>query len=119
MSGKHQVDCIVGEVDGASFASLMVAGKGCVDLRLVGAVAGMKCLFVAKKFRRLGVGLALVQAALIVARQAGSGSVNFTVRKHNAAAIALYQKFGAVCCYDDGEDWHFVIPSSVLLSPAP
>lgn len=44
--------------------------------------------------RRMGVGSALVQALLEQAMQRGASFVTLEVRASNAAAIALYQKYG-------------------------
>jgi RimJ/RimL family protein N-acetyltransferase len=63
---------------------LVVAGYGVADL-------GMH---VAAGWRRRGVGSALLRAGVDWARRAGAHKVALQVWPHNAAAIALYERFG-------------------------
>ena len=51
---------------------------------------------VAREWRGRGVGSALVAAAIDWARQQGMHKLSLSVFPHNAAAIALYRKFGFV-----------------------
>jgi ribosomal protein S18 acetylase RimI-like enzyme len=51
---------------------------------------------VAPEWRGRGVGSALLAAAIEWARQRGLHKLSLTVFPHNAAAIALYRKFGFV-----------------------
>ena len=63
---------------------LYVAGYGVADLGML----------VAEGWRRRGVGSALLKAGIDRARQAGAHKVALQVWPHNAAAIALYERFG-------------------------
>ena len=51
---------------------------------------------VAREWRGRGVGSALLAAAIDWARAQGLHKVSLSVFPHNAAAIALYRKFGFV-----------------------
>ncbi len=51
---------------------------------------------VAREWRGRGVGTALVAAAIEWAREQGLHKLSLSVFPHNAAAIALYRKFGFV-----------------------
>lgn len=51
-------------------------------------------LFVSQDARRSGLGAALVEAALTRARERGCARVELDVNEGNAAAIALYERFG-------------------------
>jgi len=51
---------------------------------------------VARAWRGRGVGTALVHAAVEKARRDGLHKLSLEVFPHNAAAIALYRKFGFV-----------------------
>jgi ribosomal-protein-alanine N-acetyltransferase len=51
---------------------------------------------VAREWRGLGVGSALMVAAIEWARQGGLHKLSLSVWPHNAAAIALYRKYGFV-----------------------
>ena len=51
-------------------------------------------LMVAQSHRRLGVGLALLQAAVVWARSRGVTKLELHVFPHNEGAIALYDRFG-------------------------
>jgi ribosomal protein S18 acetylase RimI-like enzyme len=51
---------------------------------------------VARAWRRRGVGSALLAAAIEWARERGLHKLSLSVFAHNAAAIALYRKFGFV-----------------------
>jgi RimJ/RimL family protein N-acetyltransferase len=51
---------------------------------------------VAREWRRRGVGSALLGAAIEWARERGLHKLSLGVFAHNAAAIALYRKFGFV-----------------------
>ena len=53
-------------------------------------------MFVAKDWRGRGVGVALMEAAVDWARSQGLHKLSLSVFPHNAAAIALYEKFGFV-----------------------
>ena len=51
-------------------------------------------LMVAQSHRRLGVGLALLEAAVVWARSRGVTKLELHVFPHNEGAIALYDRFG-------------------------
>jgi len=51
-------------------------------------------LFVSRDARRSGLGAALVETALSRARERGCARVELDVNESNAAAIALYERFG-------------------------
>jgi ribosomal protein S18 acetylase RimI-like enzyme len=51
-------------------------------------------MHVARDWRGRGVGSALVAAAIEWAREQGLHKLSLAVWPHNAAAIALYRKFG-------------------------
>jgi ribosomal protein S18 acetylase RimI-like enzyme len=51
---------------------------------------------VAREWRGRGVGAALLEAAIEWARERGLHKLSLGVFAHNAAAIALYRKFGFV-----------------------
>jgi RimJ/RimL family protein N-acetyltransferase len=53
-------------------------------------------LMVAKEYRRLGIGRALIEAAETWARGVGVRKVELHVFPHNEAAIALYESLGYV-----------------------
>ena len=53
-------------------------------------------MFVAREWRGRGVGTALMQAAIAWGRERGLHKLTLSVFPHNAAAIALYEKFGFV-----------------------
>jgi ribosomal protein S18 acetylase RimI-like enzyme len=53
-------------------------------------------MLVAREWRRRGVGSALLVAAIEWARERGLHKLVLSVFAHNAAAIALYDKFGFV-----------------------
>lgn len=74
----------VAEVDGRIVGQLGVSGEGRVEI-------GM---WVAPEWRGKGVGTALMNAALDYARTHGAYKISLEVWPHNAAAIALYEKFG-------------------------
>jgi RimJ/RimL family protein N-acetyltransferase len=74
-------------------------------------------------WRGKGIGSRLVEAAIVWARSIGAHKIALTVFPHNAAAIALYEKFGFVregrhprhMRRKTGEIWD-VIPMGLLLS---
>ena len=51
---------------------------------------------VAREWRGRGVGSALLEAAIVWAREQGLHKLSLSVFPHNAAAIGLYRKFGFV-----------------------
>lgn len=53
-------------------------------------------MFVAREWRGRGVGSALMQAAIAWGRERSLHKLTLSVFPHNAAAIALYEKFGFV-----------------------
>jgi len=57
---------------------------------------GELAMLVAREWRRRGVGSALLTAAIEWARERGLHKLSLSVFPHNAAAIALYRKFGFV-----------------------
>jgi RimJ/RimL family protein N-acetyltransferase len=77
---------LVAEADGE------LVGEISLDLARFG-VADLGML-VAEGWRGRGVGSALLRAGVHWARQAGAHKVHLQVWPHNAAALALYEKFG-------------------------
>jgi RimJ/RimL family protein N-acetyltransferase len=77
---------LVAEVDGAPVGELglRLAGYGVADLGMA----------VAAGWRRRGIGAALMTEAVRRARAAGAHKIALQVWPHNAAAIALYERFG-------------------------
>ena len=68
---------------------------GCIALKqLAPGVAEIKRLFVRPKARKLGVGKALVTAAIAAARERGYGEIKLDTLPEMTAAIALYKNFG-------------------------
>ena len=51
-------------------------------------------LFVAEEVRRAGLGAALVEAAIAQARERGCRRIELDTNEENAAALALYHRFG-------------------------
>ena len=76
----------VAEVDGQIVGMISLHGSGRLDL-------GM---FVASAHRGKGIGRALMDAAIAHARSSGAFKISLEVWPHNAAAIALYRKYGFV-----------------------
>jgi ribosomal protein S18 acetylase RimI-like enzyme len=64
--------------------------------RLALAHAGVLGIGVVKQYRGMGVGKALMQRAIELARKKGLTRVELTVREDNEVAIALYEKMGFV-----------------------
>jgi GNAT superfamily N-acetyltransferase len=68
---------------------------GCIALKpLASGVAEIKRLFVRPKARKLGVGKALVESALMVAHKLGYLEVKLDTLPEMTPAIALYKSFG-------------------------
>jgi ribosomal-protein-alanine N-acetyltransferase len=57
-------------------------------------VAEIEGLFVEQAHRRQGIGDALVGACMVWARTTGASTIRLEVRSSNAAARALYQRYG-------------------------
>ena len=74
----------VAEAGGRIVGQLGVTGTGRMEI-------GM---WVAKDWRGKGAGTVLMEAALDYARANGAFKISLEVWSHNAAAIALYEKFG-------------------------
>jgi hypothetical protein len=66
----------------------------------------MRSFLVHELFRRQGIGTALYDRAVCVARRHRKMSLVFTVRKENLGALAFYVGRGAHAYYNDGEDYH-------------
>ena len=77
---------LVAEADGRPVGQLglQLAGYGVADLGML----------VAAGWRGRGVGTALLTEAVRRAREAGAHKIALQVWPHNAAAIALYERFG-------------------------
>jgi len=58
-------------------------------------------VFVARPFRRLGLGTELLRAAIERAAERGLGTVWLSVETHNYPAVKLYRKMGFIFCDDD------------------
>jgi [ribosomal protein S18]-alanine N-acetyltransferase len=58
------------------------------------ASAELEGVFVDRAYRRQGIGAALVGACMAWAANAGATTVRLEVRASNAAALALYQRYG-------------------------
>jgi len=71
-----------------------LGGYALVALRKRARVARIYSIAVAQRFARRGIGLALLQAAEKYARLNHRAALRLEVRYDNAAAIALYEKFG-------------------------
>ncbi len=91
---------------GARAASWMLEGTlvAVADAEVLGSLHVLRSRFgygeigmaVAREWRRRGVGSALLAAAIEWAREQGLHKLSLSVFPHNAAAIALYRKFGFV-----------------------
>jgi RimJ/RimL family protein N-acetyltransferase len=83
---RDDVGVFVAEAGGqlVGHIGLILAGYGVADLGML----------VAAGWRGRGVGSALLRAGIDWARQAGAHKVALQVWPHNAAAIALYERFG-------------------------
>ena len=79
---------LVAEADGAIIGMIRV-GEGRFGV-------GELAMLVERGWRGRGVGSALVAAAIEAARSKGLHKLSLDVFAHNAAAIALYHKFGFV-----------------------
>ena len=58
------------------------------------AAAEVEGLVVDEKYRRQGIGSALIGACMVWAAKSGASSMRLEVRASNAAALALYQRHG-------------------------
>ncbi|HYP23504.1 MAG TPA: GNAT family N-acetyltransferase [Actinomycetota bacterium] len=87
------LDTMDPETPGTSLVAT-VDGEIAGQLGLTGAGRMQLGMWVAQEWRGKGVGSALVRAALEHARANGAYKVSLEVWPHNAAAIALYEKFG-------------------------
>jgi ribosomal protein S18 acetylase RimI-like enzyme len=67
---------------------------GQLDLRLARYGVADLGMLVAASWRRQGVGSALMAEAVDRARKAGAHKIALQVWPHNAAALALYERFG-------------------------
>ena len=68
---------------------------GCIAVKaLAPGVAEIKRLFVRPRERKAGIARALVEAALMAARQLGYREVKLDTLPEMKAAIALYERFG-------------------------
>lgn len=80
--------CILAEANGEVV--------GLLHLDATGFGYGEIGMFVAGDWRGRGVGSALVEAAIALARELGLHKLSLSVFTHNETAIALYRKFGFV-----------------------
>lgn len=62
--------------------------------RPIFAHCGQLGLGIEKRYRGQGIGTALLQTAITAAFSLGLSRIELTVREHNPAALALYQRFG-------------------------
>jgi putative acetyltransferase len=89
---------MVEELEGEQTVMLVAeAGGGLVgqlDLRLARYGVADLGMLVAAGWRRRGVGSALMAEAIDRARKAGAHKIALQVWPHNAAALALYERFG-------------------------
>jgi [ribosomal protein S18]-alanine N-acetyltransferase len=68
--------------------------KGFILIQLAGDISEILTLAVHRSARRCGVAVALVEAAMTRAREAGADRMLLDVAKDNAAALALYKRAG-------------------------
>jgi ribosomal protein S18 acetylase RimI-like enzyme len=107
---------LVAEADGAIVGMIRIH----VDAGRFGV--GQLAMLVERGWRGRGVGSALVAAAIEGARIKGLRKLSLDVFPHNAAAIALYRKFGfveegrRVAQYrrSNGELWDFIVMGLLL-----
>jgi RimJ/RimL family protein N-acetyltransferase len=89
---------MVEELEGEQTVMLVAeaGGKlvGQLDLRLARYGVADLGMLVAAGWRRQGVGSALMAEAVDRARKAGAHKIALQVWPHNAAALALYERFG-------------------------
>lgn len=119
IDGNPRATAYVAVADGAVIGQLYIELKPSNVAEL-----GM---FVARAWRRRGVGSALVEASLDWARSMGAHKVALQVWPHNHAARALYRKFGFVeegllrrhYRRRNGELWDAVVMGLVLDEGAP
>lgn len=92
---------------------VLVAGEpalGVIVLRLRRAIwsAGLECylaeLYVVPESRRLGIGRALVEAAIHQARERGAATMEIGVDEPDTGARRLYESLGFANHSGDGED---------------
>jgi RimJ/RimL family protein N-acetyltransferase len=83
-------------IDGGFVAVAGTEIVGCLDVEPSRHGFGEIGMLVARDWRGRGVGSALLAAAIEWARERGLHKLSLAVFPHNAAAIALYRKFGFV-----------------------
>lgn len=69
---------------------------GYMGMQIAGGVGYVCNVAVSPAFRRRGVASALIQAQINYAKENGLSEISLEVRSSNAAARALYEKFGFV-----------------------
>ena len=81
---------------GACFLVAECEGKvgGFLCARIVSGEWEIENVVVGEEFRRQGVGAALMQALIAKWEESGGAAVHLEVRESNAAARALYAKYG-------------------------
>lgn len=84
------------DVPSAVFLTAMIDGQvaGYMGVHHLGDCAYVCNVAVFPEFRRCSVASALIQAHMRSAKQAGMNEISLEVRSSNAAARALYEKFG-------------------------
>lgn len=86
------------DVSAAVFLTALTGGQvaGYMGLQMAGGVGYVCNVAVSPHFRRRGVASALIQAQIDLAKVNGLSEISLEVRSSNAAARALYEKFGFV-----------------------
>ena len=84
------------ELDGAFVAHVGSEILGSIDIDVSRHGYGEIAMAVAREWRGRGVGSALMTAEIEWARERGLHKLSLSVWPHNAAAIALYRKYGFV-----------------------
>ena len=86
-------------VPSAVFLTALADGEvaGYMGVHHLGDCAYVCNVAVAPEFRRRSVASSLMEAHILKAREAGMSEITLEVRSSNAAALALYEKFGFRC----------------------
>jgi GNAT superfamily N-acetyltransferase len=85
--------CVIAEVDGEAAGIALYFYNYSTWVSRMGLY--LEDLYVERKFRRAGVGRALLEHLSAIARKEGCGRMQWVVHRENQAAIQLYRAFGA------------------------